>query len=174
MRVHVRHEIPEDLSLITGDLLHNARSALDLLVTSAAWDWALESGRQLSPADERRLSFPVTRTEPGFDRAAHKLEPYLSGETMARIRTAQPWSVTAARFAHEHEAVTADELDLFTWLSPLWRLHLLDILDKHREVLALDVPLGNSVFGVSWGFCCGISSVAGIISGCCCHLPTAW
>jgi hypothetical protein len=147
----VRHQVPEELSLIVGDLLHNARSALDHLVTSAAWDFALKSDRQLSPADERRLFFPVTRTEPDFDGAVNKIEPYLSEETMARIRTAQPWSVTAARLAHEHEAVTADEFDLLTWLNPLWRLHLLDNLDKHREVLALDlhratITLGDDAF----------------------------
>jgi hypothetical protein len=82
VRVHIRHKVPEELSLIVGDLLHNARSALDLLVTSAAWDFASESGSQLTPADERKLFFPVTRTESDFDRAAKKIEPYLSGETM--------------------------------------------------------------------------------------------
>jgi hypothetical protein len=151
VRVHVRHEVPEELSLIAGDLLHNARSALDHLVASAAWDFALKSDRQLSPADERKLFFPVTRTEPDFDRAVNNIEPYLSEETLARIRTTQPWSNTAARLAHEHDPVTADELDLLTWLNPLWRLHLLDNLDKHREVLALDlhratITLGDDAF----------------------------
>ena len=28
--------------------------------------------------------------------------------------------------------------------------------------------------GVSWGFCCGISTVAGTISGCCCRCSTDW
>src|SRR5262249_22828213 len=78
VRVHIRHEIPQELSLIVGDLLHNARSALDLLVTSVAWDFASESGSQLTPADERKLFFPVTRTESDFDKAAKKIEPYLS------------------------------------------------------------------------------------------------
>lgn len=138
VRVHIRHEIPEELSLIAGDSLHNARSALDLLVTSAAWNFASESGSQLTPVDERKLFFPVTRTESDFDKAAKKIEPYISGETMTRIRMMQPWSVTAARLAQGDDDVTADEVDLFTWLDPVWRLHLLDNLDKHREVLALD------------------------------------
>jgi hypothetical protein len=56
VRVHIRHEIPQELSLIAGDLLHNARSALDLLITSAAHEFALKSGRELSPADERPCS----------------------------------------------------------------------------------------------------------------------
>jgi hypothetical protein len=151
VRVHVRHEVPEELSLIVGDLLHDARSALDHLVTSAAWDFALKSDRQLSPSDERRLFFPVTRTEPDFDRAVKKIEPYLSGEAIARIRTAQPWSNAAARFAHEQDSVTADELELLSWLNPLWRLHLLDNVDKHRKVLALfpqaaTITLGDDVF----------------------------
>lgn len=90
VRVHIRHEIPEELSLIVGDLLHNARSALDLLVTSAAWDFAFESGSPLNPADERKLFFPVTRTQSDFDKAAKKIEPYLSEEIMTRIRIVQP------------------------------------------------------------------------------------
>lgn len=143
VRVQIRHEIPEELSLIVGDLLHNARSALDLLVTSAAWDFASESGSQLTPADERKLFFPVTRTESDFDKAAKKIEPYLSEETITRIRIVQPWSLTAARLAQEDDDVNPDEVDLFTWLNPVWRLHLLDNLDKHREVLALDFHSGT-------------------------------
>ena len=57
---------------------------------------------------------------------------------MARIRIVQPWSLTATRLAQEDDDFTADEVDRFTWLDLVWRLHLLDILDKHREVLALD------------------------------------
>ena len=147
VRVHIRHEIPEELSLIVGDLLHNARSALDLLVTSAAWDFASESGSQLTPADERKLFFPVTRTESDFDKAAKRIEPYLSEETMTRIRIVQPWSVTATRFAQEDDDDTADEVDLFTWLDLVWRLQLLDNLDKHREVLALDFHRGTITLG---------------------------
>lgn len=147
VRVHLRHEIPEELSLIVGDLLHNARSALDLLVTSAAWDFAAASGGELTPADERRLFFPITRTESDFDKAAKKIEPYLSDETMTRIRIVQPWSLTSARFAEEDDDVTADQVEPLTWLDPVWRLHLLDTLDKHREVLALDFHSGTITLG---------------------------
>jgi hypothetical protein len=138
VRVHVRHEVPEELSLIVGDLLHNARSALDLLVTSAARSYTSESGRQLSSVEERALFFPITRAESAFNRAAIKLNRYLSEETMMRIRFVQPWSRSAAQLAHENEKVTTEKLDQLTWLNLLWRLSLLDNLDKHREVLALD------------------------------------
>jgi len=36
------------------------------------------------------------------------------------------------------------------------------------------VPLGNSVSWCELGFCCGISSAAGTISGCCCRSSTGW
>ena len=36
------------------------------------------------------------------------------------------------------------------------------------------VPLGNSVSWCELGFCCGIGSVAGIISGCCCRSYITW
>jgi hypothetical protein len=143
VRVHVRHEIPEELSLIVGDLLHNARSALDLLVTSAARNYAFESGRQLSSGEERALSFPITRTESDFGRAERKLKRFLSEETMMRIRLAQPWFTSRVWLAHEDEEVTADKLDMLSWLNLLWRLSLLDNLDKHRDVLALDFQRGT-------------------------------
>ena len=73
VRVRIRHEIPEELSLIAGDLLHNARSALDLLITSAAKDFAFKSGHELSSDDERTLSFPITRTASEFKRNAKRI-----------------------------------------------------------------------------------------------------
>lgn len=36
------------------------------------------------------------------------------------------------------------------------------------------VPLGNSVSWCELEFCCGISSAAGTISGCCCRCSTGW
>ena len=36
------------------------------------------------------------------------------------------------------------------------------------------VPLGNSVSWCELGFCCGISSMAGTISGRCCRCSTGW
>ena len=36
------------------------------------------------------------------------------------------------------------------------------------------VPLGNSVSWCEFGFCCGIGSVAGTISGCCCRSYITW
>ena len=52
---------------------------------------------------------------------------------------------------------------------PLLRAVPIGTLDEHQAV-----PLGNSVSWCELGFCCGISSVAGTISGCCCRSSTAW
>jgi hypothetical protein len=42
-----------------------------------------------------------------------------------------------------------------------------------RRLVGLEVvPLGNSVSYRELGFCCGISGVAGTISGCCCRSST--
>jgi hypothetical protein len=151
VRVHIRHEIPEDLSLITGDLLHNARSALDLLVTSVAKGFAFNSGRELSSDDERKLSFPVTRTESEFNHKAKRIAPFLPDVTMHQIRIMQPWSIVEGMLEHEGIEISPSRVDTYIWWSPLLRLSTLDNLDKHREVLSLSfhsatITLGDNDF----------------------------
>lgn len=147
VRVSMRQEIPEVLSLIVGDLLHNARSALDIVVMSAARDLASESGRQLSFAEERELFFPVTRSKPEFDRAARILGRYLSEETIIRIRIVQPWSMATAWLERENEQITADSMDMLISLDLLYRLNRLDNFDKHRQLLTVDFHPGSITLG---------------------------
>jgi len=137
VRVHMQHDIPADLSLIVGDLLHNARSALDLLVMSAARAAASETGRGLSPAQERSLSFPITRTEPDFERAARKLKRHLPKDAILRIRIAQPWTMATEQLTRANEEITANNLDPLISLDLLYRLSQLNNLDKHRQLLAV-------------------------------------
>jgi hypothetical protein len=151
VRVHIRHEIPEELSLITGDLLHNARSALDLLITSVATDFASKSGRELSSDDERTLSFPITRTESEFNRNAKRIAPLLPDVTMQKIRMMQPWSIAEGMLERKGIEITPGRVDTYIWWHPLLRLSALDNLDKHRAVLALDfhratITLGDDDF----------------------------
>jgi hypothetical protein len=151
VRVRIRHEVPEELSLICGDLLHNARSALDLLITSVARDFALKAGRELSPADERALSFPVTRTESEFNQKMRRIALSLPGITVQQIRVMQPWSVVEGVLESKGLEITPDSIDTYIWMDDLLRLSALDNLDKHREVLALDfhgatITLGDGDF----------------------------
>lgn len=151
VRVHIRHEVPDELSLIAGDLLHNARSALDLLITSVAREFALKSGRELSSADERALSFPITRTESEFNQKTRRIAPLLTEITMQQIRVMQPWSIVEGVLESKGVEITPSRIDTYVWMDDLLRLSALDNLDKHREVLALDfhratVTLGDDDF----------------------------
>jgi hypothetical protein len=153
VRVHMRHEIPEELSLITGDLVHNARSALDILVTSTARGLAARSGRELSSDDERALSFPITRTESEFNRNSKRVAPFLSSTIMQQIRMMQPWSIMEGMLERKGIGVTPDAVGKYIWWSGLLRLSALDNSDKHREVLALDfhpatITLGDGEFNL--------------------------
>jgi hypothetical protein len=136
IRVHMRHDIPVELSLIVGDLLNNARSALDLMIVSVARSVASESGRSLSAGEESSLSFPITCTERDFERAARKLERYLSEDTIRRLRIVQPWAMAAAQLTHQGHEVTSNDLVVLMSLDLLNRLRRLNNLDKHRQLLA--------------------------------------
>src|SRR5262249_7950613 len=151
VRVHIRRAIPAELSLIVGDLLHNARSALDLLVMSIAKSAASESGCRLSPADERSLSFPITRTEADFERAARKLGRYLPDDTVHSIWIVQPWNMAEAVLEKANEEITSYKLQALIYLDLLYRLRRLNNLDKHQQLIAVAWFPGRVTLGDELG-----------------------
>lgn len=101
--------LPPDLAIISGDCIHNLRSALDHLV----WQLVLANGRK---PEEMRTAFPVWRSEADFE----------SGRP------------------GDAKGISKEALNVLYGLKPykggndaLWRVHKLDIVDKHRLVLAL-------------------------------------
>lgn len=107
--------IPSSLSLLVGDAAHNMRSALDHLV----WQLVMANGQT---PDEQTM-FPISR-DVGFagDRAAFlKQKQGAIGKcapaVQAEIEALQPY--------HLGDAAKHD---------PLWIVHDLDRIDKHREV----------------------------------------
>jgi hypothetical protein len=97
----------EAVSLIAGDALHNLRSALDLLYCQLV----ANNGKQISESDQ----FPITAD-------AQKFEARLP-EIKARIGvSAAPTLEDLKPYGGGHDAY--------------WRLHKLDIIDKHRLLLA--------------------------------------
>ncbi len=108
-RLHDPPTIPDDMSTILGDFVHNLRAALDHL----AWE--------LVDAPNDNTMFPVLLAEPTEPRYASKLKPLLAGTTRgvdAIVRDAQPYKRGDRRSDH-----------------PLAVLHRLDIIDKHKELL---------------------------------------
>jgi hypothetical protein len=107
--VRVRAQPPVEWSVVIGDAVHNARSALDHLA------YALVE-RDGGVARESTF-FPITDASTGY---GDRLRSGLAGasrETRDAVRALQPWK-------------GGDD--------DLWKLHRLDIIDKHR----LLVPVG--------------------------------
>jgi hypothetical protein len=113
---------------IIGDCLHNLRSALDHL----AWQLVLLDGQKPSFA----TSFPVRRTK---DESRPLLLPKVCRQDiLTAIEQVQPYSDVGN---------PADP----PVLNPLWALHRLNIIDKHRLVVVVvhTLNLGETYWGWS-------------------------
>jgi len=114
-RVKIRQQPPVSWSLLIADAIHNARCALDQLA------WRLVETDGGKPGDG--TYFPIADAEVGY---GGKLRSGLAGakpETRASVKALQPWK-------------GGDD--------DLWRLHRLDIIDKHR----LLIPVGAALRGI--------------------------
>lgn len=135
LRLDAHAPIPDRLALLVGDLIHNARSALDCAIAEIA-DRGLGSfGRPPETEEEERsLSFPVTPQESGFTKALKKLRPFLPEKTLRIIEILQPWR--EAEIFAEHNGSQDDPNILAGWraLSYVRRLHTLSNIDKHRRL----------------------------------------
>jgi hypothetical protein len=100
--------LPDDLAVICGDAVHNLRSALDHLI----WQLIIANGGE----PDEKAAFPIWRSESKFK---------------------------SGRPGHA-KGVSKQALDLLYGLQPykggndaLWRIHQLDIVDKHRLLLTV-------------------------------------
>lgn len=108
-RVQVNQSLPSQLSLLLGDAIHNARSALDYL----AWQLVIAGGG----TPDVNTSFPIADSQEKFNSICSKK---LRGATIGAIEATgslRPFGGGDDRF---------------------WRLHKLDIEDKHH----LLIPVG--------------------------------
>jgi hypothetical protein len=109
-RVREKEPIPDELSLIAGDALHNLRASLDYVV------WQLVDGK-----GTRGHQFPIVDDPAKLDGAIRGNLSGVAPEAVAIIRDLQP-CVT-----HPSAPET----------SPLFALHKLDIDDKHKLLTAI-------------------------------------
>lgn len=113
---------PCRLALIAGDVVHNLRSALDLLF------WQLVEANEVTPT--RQDSFPIHDTAQKFEAGGvPQVEGRISKDAIDVLRAIKPYKGGN---------------------DALWRLHRLDIADKHRtlyvvgsafESMALPMPI---------------------------------
>ena len=126
----IRHPKPTPidpaLPLVTGDCVHNFRSALDHLVLQLA---LLNNTFAVA---EKKTEFPVCLTAESFQRSVKdKVAPFVSPDAVAAIEIYQPYRT-----------------DTPAETSPLWLLSQLDIIDKHRVLVVVAhkfSPIGFTV-----------------------------
>lgn len=119
-RVARADPLPSCLSLIAGDVIHNARSVLDHVI------WRLVKANGGEP-QERRTAFPIWKSKSAY-------------------KAGRPGDA---------KGISEEALDLLYALKPykggndaLWRLHQLDIVDKHRLLLTVAAANRNIALNV--------------------------
>lgn len=104
-------EPPPIISLIIGDVVHNARSALDHLAN------ALVESSGSRPTT--RTQFPISESPKKFHARAGEQTKGMSPGIVRVVELSQPYKRTTRPTAERH---------------PLHLLHTLDIADKHRQL----------------------------------------
>ena len=125
-------EPPSDLSLLAGDAIHNARSALDHLGFSLALHGANSSGIALTDEEMAHIQFPITDSLARFETQIKRGR--LKGvdqRAIAMIRVRQPFQTITPPIGQ----------------NPLWLVHRLDINDKHRELMFVGPVIINFLMG---------------------------
>lgn len=106
--------LPRDWSLRIGDILHNARSALDSLAYALA---AKHLGRLPSDDEAEQIQFPIVDAAGAWRRDSERWLDHLSPDATAAIEALQPYHRTTVRYGH-----------------PLSVLRDLTCIDKHRHI----------------------------------------
>ncbi len=119
-KVEIREEVPECWSAIVGDAIHNARASLDLMMVAV-----------------------VKRCDP--NRTSYNHVHFIVGETKKKFEDRLPENIKGA---------SPEARRLIENLKPykggdeaFWRLHQLDILDKHKAI----IPVGAAYESVDIG-----------------------
>jgi len=115
MLTSARTNIPLRWSVLAGEIVHHMRAAFD----HVAWQLSSPSYRS---SNTTQIEFPIYSFDPSTDkdklrRYQGKVEGISKPSALARIESLQPYKA-GNRFAH-----------------PLWLIHDLDRIDKHRELV---------------------------------------
>jgi hypothetical protein len=111
--------VPIRIRVLVGEIVHHLRSSFD----HVAWQLSSESCRNVNN-NRFGIEFPVFKSDPSRDpdearRYRRKVKCITNSTALARIDRLQPyWS--------------CDPLN-----DPLWRIHDMDLTDKHRELTVI-------------------------------------
>ena len=126
-------EPPAQIGQVAADAIHNLRSSLDHMVVALARHGASATDTSLTPAQERKLQFPIVASLDEWHTQLSRSR-LLHVDPVARsiIKDNQPFRVTPAR----------------PKLAHLLTLSELDDADKHRSVVRTDLAPG--IVKVNW------------------------
>ena len=130
-RVRIRACVPDDLGAVIGDVIHNARAALDLII----WQAVLANGG--TPG--KPSCFPITKDAPSYQKTRSTALAGASADVFTLVDRLQP-------YAGGNDA--------------LWRLHSLDILDKHRVLVPVGAAYRQFILNVE------LPKIPGMPEGC--------
>ena len=110
-KVRVKRDVPAEWSAILGDIIHNARASLDLLMVAVVKH--CDPGR----ASYNHVYFPIGDSKVAFETTLPKKTKGASADAQRIIKELKPYKGGDEAF---------------------YRLHQLDILDKHKAI----IPVG--------------------------------
>lgn len=142
----VREGKPRDeVSLIAGDAAHNLRSALDHF----AYQWVLRKGAGIHPKWVRQIAFPIYAR-----RVARKVVQKGASLTLAGYDDNVVRLLPGITRGSTVEAVFERLQPYHRTYRPLWHIHELDNLDKHRLLQVTSSRIANRGLGINemWGF----------------------
>jgi hypothetical protein len=116
IKLRIVEDPPDRISIILGDAIHNLRSSLDYFAGQL-----VEAGGG-TPTDD--TAFPIFYNRKNFE-----------AKYAGRIRGASQQALDLIRILEPYKGGNGDAL---------WRLHMLDIIDKHRLLVTL-AALNNMV-----------------------------
>jgi hypothetical protein len=105
-RLRIVHEIPSSWATIIGDIVHNLRAALDLLVCALV----VHNGNQVKLGN----GFPIAGSAKTFEAMLDRKVDGTSDEVKRFVKRLKPYE---------------------TGNRPLWAIHELDVLDKHKAIV---------------------------------------
>lgn len=131
-RVNIRGDIPIEVSLLVGDILHNLRSAFDALVFGFATE---QKGAPLNSAEQGAVHFPICDHPNDYANVwgpETKRSPIWSERLDLSLRVTQPFFPfeEMRRLQIESAQSYADQVKH----NSLRSLRLLSNIDKHRRV----------------------------------------
>lgn len=106
VKLRIKNSLPEDWGATLGDIIHNIRASLDLLIT----DLLIANGKQPTTVS----AFPICETKKDFLDNGRKKVGGIKDEAWGLIKKIKPFKESNLK---------------------LWQLHKLDIVEKHRLII---------------------------------------